>query len=226
MCGPGPGAGSGGRLRAGSPLFLAAASASTTCLHGAPQCCGWSRWSPEALGEAAGFLAITSTDTKARIYSGAGFVHTGATRQPDPRSFETALSNLALELDSPATPLVNYQRRRHALQTWCIDEDAWDQLVGRLLPVPGPHQPELGDRKRQIASIYAWVQVTSGEHYFAPHPIEAAQPPEIQESWKERRNNILHLIRRDRPSPHYTNLRTELNTLATSLARNIDANRS
>lgn len=180
-----------------------------------------------SLGEAAGFLGIASTDTtwenKARIYSGAGFVHTGSIRQPDPRSFETALSSLARELDSPAAPLVNYQRRRHALQTWCIDEDAWSQLVGRLPPVPGPHQPELGDRKRQIASIYVWAQVTSGEHYFAPRPIEAAQPPEIQEAWKARRNHILHLIRRDRPSPHYTNLRTELNTLATSLARSIDS---
>src|SRR5690348_8092585 len=47
-------------------------------------------------------------------------------------------------------------------------------LVGRLPPVPGPQRPELGDRKRQIASVYVWVQVTSGEHYFAPRPIEAA----------------------------------------------------
>jgi hypothetical protein len=183
-----------------------------------------------SLGEAAGFLGIASTDTtwenKARIYSGAGFVHTGASRQPDPQGFETALSGLARELDSPATPLVNYQRRRHALQTWCIDEDAWDQLVGRLPPVPGPHQPELGDRKRQIASIYVWAQVTSGEHYFAPRPIEAAQPPEVQEAWKGRRNNILHLIRRSRPSPHYTGLKTELNNLAASLARSIDTSRS
>jgi hypothetical protein len=134
-----------------------------------------------SLGEAAGFLGIASTDTtwenKARIYSGAGFVHTGASRQPDPQGFENALSGLACELESPATPLVNYQRRRQALQAWCIDEDAWGRLVGRLPPVPGPHQPELGDRKRQIASIYVWVQVTSGEHYFAPRPIEAPSPP-------------------------------------------------
>jgi hypothetical protein len=179
-----------------------------------------------SLGEAAGFLGIASTDTtwekKARIYSGAGFVHTGASRQPDPQGFETALSGLARELDDPARPLVNYQRRRHALQTWCIDEDAWAQLAGRLPPVPGPHQPELGDRKRQVASIYVWVQVTSGEHYFAPRPIEAAQSPQVQEAWKERRNNILHLINRSRPSPHYTSLKAELNTLATSLARSID----
>ena len=181
-----------------------------------------------SLGEAAGFLGIASTDTtwenKPRIYSGAGFVHTGASRQPDPRVFETALSSIARELDSPATPLVNYQRRRQALQTWSIDENTWDQLIGRL-PVPGPHQPELGDRKRQVASIYVWCQVTSGEHYFAPRPIEAAQSPEVQEAWKGRRNNILHLIRGG-PSPHYTSLKAELDNLAASLARSIDASLS
>jgi len=181
-----------------------------------------------SLGEAAGFLAIASTDTtwesKARIYSGAGFVHAGAGRQPDPQGFETALSSLARELDDPATPLVNYQGRRQALRTWCIDEDAWDRLIRRLPPVPGPHQPELGDRKRQIASVYVWVQVTSGEHYFAPRPIEAAQPPEIQKGWTLRRNTIWHLMNRSRAGPHYTSLKDELNTLATSLARSTDTN--
>jgi len=34
----------------------------------------------------------------------------------------------------------------------------------------------------------------------------------------------LHLINRSRPSPHYTNLKAELNTLATSLATSIDTN--
>jgi hypothetical protein len=181
-----------------------------------------------SLGEAAGFLGIATTRTawQGRIYSGAGHVHTGASRQPDPQGFETALSGLARELDAPATPLVNYHRRRQALQTWCIDEDTWDRLVGRLPPVPGPQQPELGNRKRQIASVYAWVQVTSGEHYFAPRPIEAAQPPEVRESWKERRNTIWHLMHRSRPSPHYTNLKAELDAIATSLARSIDTNGS
>jgi hypothetical protein len=175
-----------------------------------------------SLGEAAGFLGLAS---EARVYSSAGFVHTGASRQPDPQRFETALRSLARELDDAATPLVNYQRRRRALQGWCIDEDAWSRLVGRLPPVPGPHQPELGDRKRQIASVYIWVQVTSGEHYFAPCPIEAAQPSQVQEAWKARRNNILHLLNRTQPGPHYTHLKSELNALATSFARSIDTSR-
>jgi len=182
-----------------------------------------------SLGEAAGFLGIAATGTtwprKSRIYSGAGHVHSSAKKQSDPLAFEAALQALAAELDEPATPLIDFQRRRRALETWSIDDDAWKALVSRLPPVPGPQRPELGDRKRQIASIYVWVQVTSGEHYFAPRPIEAAQPPEIQQSWKLRRNTIWHLMQSSRPRPHYTSLKTELNTLATSLARTIDAPR-
>jgi hypothetical protein len=58
-----------------------------------------------SLGEAAGFLGIASTDTtwlgKSGIYIGVSHVHTGARQQPDPRSFETALTALTRELDDP-----------------------------------------------------------------------------------------------------------------------------
>lgn len=179
-----------------------------------------------SLGEAAGFLGIASTDTarqsKGRIYAGAGIVHTGASRQADPQGFETALNGLAGELDDPATPLVNYRHRRHALQAWCIAEDDWDRLVERLPPVTGPQRPELGDRKRQIASVRVWVQVTSGEHYFAPRPIEAAQPPEVRDAWEKRRNTIWSVMHCARPGPHYASLITELDVLAASLAAEID----
>jgi hypothetical protein len=177
-----------------------------------------------SLGEAAAFLGIATTLTawQGRIYSGAGHVHSGARQQPDPLGFETALTALASELDDPATPLVNYEHRRQALENWCIDEDTWASLTARLPPVPGPQRPELGDRKRQIASVYVWVQVTSGEHYFATRPIEAGQPPEIQEEWKERLNTIWHLMHRRRPGPHYASLIAELSIIATSLARTID----
>lgn len=181
------------------------------------------------LGEAAGFPGIAATDStrprKSRIYSGAAHVHSNARKQPDPLAFETAFQALAAELDEPTTPLINYHQRRRALETWSIDEDTRKDLISRLPPVPGPQQPELGDRKRQIASIYAWVQVTSGEHRFNTRPIEAAQPPEIQQSWKLRRNTIWHLMQSSRPRPHYTSLKTELNTHAASLARTIDAQR-
>jgi hypothetical protein len=180
-----------------------------------------------SLGEAAGYLGIAATDTtherKGRIYSGAGHVHRIAKMHPDPYAFETALNALAGELDQPSTQLVNYQQRRRALEAWSIDADTWDDLIARLPAVPGPQEPELGDRKRQIASIYTWVQITSGEHHFAPRPIEAAQPAHIQHAWKLRRNTIWHLFQRDLPRPHYTGLKAELNALAAALARAIDA---
>jgi hypothetical protein len=62
----------------------------------------------------------------------------------------------------------------------------------------------------------------SGKHHFAPRPIEAAQPREVQEAWKLRRNSIWHLTQSSRPRPHYTSLKIELNTLTASLARTID----
>ncbi len=177
-----------------------------------------------SLGEAAGYLGIAATDTtherKGRIYSGAGHVHRIAKMHPDPYAFETALDALAGELDQPSTQLVNYQQRRRALEAWSIDADTWDDLIARLPAVPGPQEPELGDRKRQIASIYIWVQITSGEHHFAPRPIEAAQPRQIQQAWKLRRNTIWHLLQSDRP--HYTSLKAELHALAASLAKTID----
>jgi hypothetical protein len=129
-----------------------------------------------SLHDAAQCLGIASAGTAwpgYGIYTGASHVHSGARKQYGPLSFENALEALTRELGNPATPLVNYQARRQALGTWCIDEETWTSITARLPPAPGPQQPDLGDRKRQLASIYVWVQVTSGEHLFAPRPIEA-----------------------------------------------------
>jgi hypothetical protein len=147
-----------------------------------------------------------------RIYSGAGQVHSRAKARPNLLAFDTALRALAAELDEPDTPLTNYRQRRGALQVWAIDDDTWEGIVSRLPPVPGLHRPELGDRRRQIASIYFWVRITSGEYLFAPKPIEDAQPTDVQEAWKLRRNTIWHLMRSTRPRPHHVGLNAELNT--------------
>ena len=180
-----------------------------------------------SLGEAAGFLGIASTDTawlgKSGIYTVAGRVHTTARQQADPLGFETALQALARELDDPATLLVNYQKRRQALKTWRIDEDTWAGLTARLPSVPGSRRPDFEDCLRQVASIYVWVQLTSGEHNFAPRPIEAVQSPKIQEDWKRgRRSAIWARMHSSPPGPRYASLIAELSILATSLARTID----
>jgi hypothetical protein len=181
-----------------------------------------------SLAEAARFLGISSGDGSwprqgGRIYSAAGLVHSGARQQPDPFGFEAGLRSLARELSAPGTPLVNYQRRRQALQTWSIDERTWGSLVARLPSISRPQASELGDRKRQIASVYVWVRVTSGEPSSAPRPIEAAQPPGVREDWRRSWNAIWwSLLTSNKIRAAYTHLRAELDALAATLAMTVD----
>ncbi|MGH3194588.1 MAG: TniQ family protein [Streptosporangiaceae bacterium] len=181
-----------------------------------------------SLAEAARFLGIASGDGSwpregGRVYSSAGIVHSGARQQPDPFGFEAGLRSLARELSAPDTPLTNYQRRRQALETWSIDEPTWNSLADRLPSISRPQTSELGDRKRQIASVYIWVRVTSGEPTSAPRPIEAAQPPDVQEGWRRSRNAIWwSLLTSNNIRAAYTHLRTELDALAATLATTVD----
>ena len=180
-----------------------------------------------ALAEAGHYLGISTGDgsrpTEGRTYSSAGTVHSGARQQPDPSGFEAGLRSLARELSAPGTPLVNYQRRRQALENWAIDEPTWDGLVARLPPAALARTADLGDRRRQVASVYVWVRVTSGEPGSAPRPIEAAQPPAVREHWRRSWNfTWWSLLTRDNPGSGYSRLRAELDVLAAALATTID----
>jgi hypothetical protein len=176
-----------------------------------------------SLAEAAEFLGISSgygpwRRSSGRVYSPAGLAGSLASQLPDPLSFETGLKTLTRELDD--TPLVNYQRRRQALETWSISEDIWPKLAARRSLMA---RPESGDRKRQIASVYVWTRVTSGEPSFAPRPIEAAQPPEVQEDWRRSWDVIWRNLRHTNdPRSHYTRFRAELDAFAAALAKTID----
>ncbi|WP_431971553.1 TniQ family protein [Nocardia sp. bgisy134] len=182
-----------------------------------------------SLGEAAEYLGLgTGHNTEllhnGRIYSGAHRVHVSVKQQPDPLGFESALTALAAELDEPATLLVNYQSRRRALETWFIDTGTWNDLILRLPPDHRSRpEPELIDRKRQLASIYVWVQLTNGEHLFAPQPIRVTQPPEIQQAWKRQLTSSWHHMHSHRCGPYYSTLKAELDSLATTLAHKIDS---
>jgi hypothetical protein len=176
-----------------------------------------------SLAEAAHYLKISGGDgsrpTEGRIYSSVGTVHSGARQQTDPSGFEAGLRSLARELSAPGTPLVNYQQRRQALENWAIGEPAWDGLVARLPPAARTRTPDLGDRRRQIASVYVWVRVTLGEPGFAPRPIEAAQPPAVREHWRRSWNFAWwRLLTSDNPGSTYSCLRAELDALAAALA--------
>jgi len=176
-----------------------------------------------SMGEAADYLGIPPASIQhGRVYSGAGHVHAWARARPDPRAFDAALHALADELNA-ATNLIDYQRRRDALRTWCLDTDTWQQLTSRLPLTPGPIQPDLGDRKRQCASVVVWARITQGEHLFAPHPIEEEQPPAVRRAWRLRRDTTWFLFQTDRPKRHYADLRKLLDAYADQLAERIDA---
>jgi len=176
-----------------------------------------------SMGDAADFFAIPHQGIqRSRTYTAAGHVHAWARGRSDPREFEAALHALADELN--ATPdLVDYRQRRQALQTWCIDRVTWQQLTSRLPPTSGPIQPDLGDRKRQVASMAVWARITQGEHLFAPRPIEDQQPPDVQHAWKLRRNTTWFLFHNDHPKPHYADLKKLLDEHADWLAARIDS---
>jgi len=133
-----------------------------------------------SLAGAAHYLGISTGDgsraTEGQTYSSAGTVHSGARQQSDPSGFEAGLRSLARELSDPGTPLVDYPRRHQALENWAIDEPAWDGLLARLPPAVLGRMPDLGDRRRQVASVYAWVRVTFGEPGFALAPSRPPSP--------------------------------------------------
>jgi TniQ len=172
-----------------------------------------------SLDAAAAFLGINPTGKQ---YKSANTIYRQWANKPTyPQAFDEALLALISELDA-APELVNYQRRRDALQDWSLDPATWQDITARLPPTPGPNQPKLDDRKRQCASEVVWARATQGEHLFAPRPIEAAQPPHVQRAWQSRRNTTWHLFEASRLR-HYAELNQLLDDYADRLAASIDS---
>ena len=136
--------------------------------------------------------------------------------------FTSALHELAAQLDAEAPVLVNYHRRRQAMQDWCLDPGTWQEIADRLPPTPGPFRPIMDDRKRQEASAFTWAHVTQGEPRFAPRPIEASQPEAVRKDWAPRRGNLWHKLAHPDRFVHYTELRKLLIEHGDRLARDID----
>jgi hypothetical protein len=125
-----------------------------------------------------------------------------------------------------ATPdLIDYDRRRAALRgDWCIDTETWRWIADQLPPPEWIHgrQPQLGDRKRQSASIYVWARVTGTEHVFAPHPLRDQQPAEQQGAWRISDYAFWARFQKPCTRPHDIALRTLLDDYASRLATHID----
>ena len=137
-----------------------------------------------SLSDAAQLLGIASAGNALPgygIYTGAGHVHSGARKQHGPLSFENALEALTRELDNPATPLVDYQARRQALGTWCIDEDTWTRH--HRPPAPRPRPPAARPRGPKTP---ARLHLRLGPGHIRRAPLRpatyrghhASQPPE------------------------------------------------
>ncbi|MEV6867703.1 TniQ family protein [Streptosporangium subroseum] len=171
-----------------------------------------------SMGDAADFLGINNT--RSQYAPSSGFYQWlgdhGQAR------FTAALQDLARDLDT-ASGLIDYLQRREALRGWSLAPDAWQELISRLPPVPGPVQPNLDDRKRQEASAFVWAYVTRGEPRFAPRPIEAKQPEQLRRAWRLGRSTTWFQLSRSDPLNHYSALRKLLILHADRLAREIDA---
>ncbi|MFF7793471.1 hypothetical protein [Streptomyces sp. NPDC007991] len=170
--------------------------------------------------EAAQFLGITPVQTRLLT---ARETRRSARTGCNPLEFDRALRALASELQSPLQPLIDYRRRRKALQEWVLSIDAWNALVREFPPTLGQSRTLTDDRKRQNVSVFIWTLVTQGEHLFAPRPLEAAQPTEIQQQWAARRNTTWFQMSRPSPLRHYADLRNVLDKYAQRLAWDIDS---
>jgi hypothetical protein len=144
-----------------------------------------------------------------------------ARESADPRQLDAALHDLADDLDA-APRLIDYRRRREALRGWCLPSETW-QLLCAELPLPDSHaRPDLGDRKRQTASILAWVRVTQGDPLLAPHPIRDQQPDEVQKSWRNSTIKVHARFKAGGASAHEIDLRQVLHRYADAIAKAID----
>ncbi|MGW8455894.1 TniQ family protein [Streptomyces niveus] len=171
-------------------------------------------------GDAAEFLGIAPVQT--HLLTGRETRRSAWTRC-NPLEVDNALRALASELQARRQPPIDYRRRRQALHEWVLSIDSWEALLNELPSVRTQTRTRTDDRKRQDASVFIWTLITRGEHLFAPRPLEAAQPTEIQQEWAARRNTAWFQFSRPDPLRHYTDLRRLLTNYAQRLARDIDS---
>lgn len=137
-------------------------------------------------GHAGRLLGLTEATTKATLVSLSQWLQNTVNAD----MFTAALNALADELDT-ITKLTDYGNRRRALADWLIPSDDWHDLtrMRREAPRPRGGMIDWGDYKRRFASWIAWVEITSGEHLFAPTTI---LPAHARGSQNQLRSKLTH----------------------------------
>jgi hypothetical protein len=93
---------------------------------------------------------------------------------------QLAVEALADELDA-TTGLVDYGRRRIAMQGWTITPEIWATMLDELPETKTIARTwraqEVRERKRHLASAWAWARVTHGDFIFSPQMRPNGQRP-------------------------------------------------
>lgn len=172
-------------------------------------------------------LHLSDPAIAARIADSPKRVHGWARKRPDPLEFETAIRNLAAELDA-RKDLIDYEQRRKVLSSWCIGPRPWEVIASRIAVPAGGYAAgggfavDLSDRKRNIASVILWSLMTQGEHVFAPTPICDQQDPETQRKWRNSVDSVWARLRQGAARPTDTQMIAALEEYAAYLTPIVD----
>jgi hypothetical protein len=140
------------------------------------------------------------------------------------RRFNIALEALARELDV-AGNLVDYGHRREVLRAWSIPQADWQELATELSRRESPRDRariDWGDHKRRIASVLVWMQVTQGEHLFAPLVMNTSHTLVGRNILSRSVQQACHRILTGPAGSHYVALDNALDAYADLLTAHID----
>lgn len=136
---------------------------------------------------------------------------------------ELAIEALADELDV-SKGLIDYGRRRAAMADWTITADTWtamlDELPDTSVIERNWRAPEASERKRHLASAWAWARVTQGDFVFSPQMRpNGRRPRDNRDLAKYVQHRWQHICRRNGT---YAWLRQRLTTFTDELIAQLD----
>lgn len=143
-----------------------------------------------------------------------------AMRKNEAARFADSMSAMIEDLNSQPA-LTDYDRRRHEMEHWSLDDAAWEHLADGIRDRTLP-QTTWNDEKRLLCAIYIWRQVTDGEHLRAPvlpRPFSSATGRDakrqyVRMTWRE--------FSRVRPSSYLHELMARMDDCAQDLIAHID----